>query len=72
MSHPNDIHDQLELYAVGALDHKELIEFDDHLTRCALCRTRAPALSEAVAALIPDSPPPYGTWVRIVSAIKGS
>ncbi|HEU4320640.1 MAG TPA: zf-HC2 domain-containing protein [Acidimicrobiia bacterium] len=69
MSHSNDIHDQLELYAAGALDDKELIAFDNHLSRCALCRSRTPALFEAVAALIPDSPPPDGTWDRIVSAI---
>lgn len=72
MSRPNDIHDQLELYAAGALDDNELIAFDNHLANCALCRSRTPALFEAVAALIPDSPPPAGTWSRIVSAIERS
>lgn len=70
MSHPSDIHDWLELYAVGALADEELIAFDNHLNSCALCRSRTPALFEAVAALIPDSPPPVETWSRIVSAIE--
>jgi hypothetical protein len=72
VSHPNDIHDQLELYAAGALDEEELLAFDDHLSRCALCRSRTPALFEALARLIPDSPPPDGTWGRIVSVIERS
>lgn len=72
MNQPADVHDQLELYAAGALNEEQLIAFDDHLERCALCRSRTPALFEAVAALIPDSPPPAATWSRIVAAIESS
>lgn len=72
MNHPADVHDQLELYAVGALDEEELIAFDDHLMLCALCRSRTPALFEAVAALVPDSPAPTAAWRRIVAAIEST
>ncbi len=70
MSDHTDFHDQLVLYAIGALTKAEMIEFDDHLQRCPECQTRIPRLFETVAALIPDSPPPKQTWSRILSAIE--
>jgi len=72
VSHTADLHDRLELYAAGALDTRELIEFDEHLSQCALCLSRTTAMFEVVAALTPDSPPPRNTWRRIVDAIANS
>lgn len=72
MTQRQEIHDQLELYAAGALEVHEMIAFDDHLVRCALCRSRAPALFETAAALIPDSPSPWTIWHRIVAGIEDS
>lgn len=70
MSEEFSIHDNLVLYATGALPDAEMIAFDDHLQRCHDCQTRAPRLFATAAELIPDSPPPERVWNRIVSAIE--
>lgn len=70
MTDRNPIHDDLELYAVGAMSSRELLEFDEHLRACGLCQSRAPRLFQTLAELIPDSPAPTHLWAKIVSAIE--
>lgn len=66
----DSIHDQLELYAAASLTPEEMVAFDEHLWRCALCQSQAPNALETVAAVIPDSPAPSRAWSRIVAAIE--
>lgn len=64
------IHEELELYAAGALSDREMLAFDDHLVRCGLCQSRMSNALEAIARLIPDSDPPPEAWSGIVAAIQ--
>lgn len=69
MSQKTKLHDQLELYAAGALTGAELDTFVMHLDTCHRCRTDLPVVMEAAASLIPDSPPPTHLWASISAAI---
>ena len=66
------LHDLLELYVVCALDGEELDTYVTHLDDCDVCTTRLPAVMEAAAAMIPDSPPPRHLWASISAAIGTS
>jgi len=48
------VRDELDAYALGALDRAEAERVAQHLSTCASCRNEAAALSEVVAA-IPDT-----------------
>ena len=70
-------HDQwLELadvYAAGALDGRELAEFEAHLaTDCAQCAARIRATREALALMarsLPEVPPPPALRARVLAAV---
>ena len=64
------LHDLVELYAEGALDGEELERYEAHLDDCDVCNEHLPVVMEAVAALIPDSPPPTHLWPLISAAIE--
>ena len=69
MNQKTNLHDQLELYAAGALAGAELDGFVVHLDNCHRCRADLPVVMEAAASLIPDSPPPIHLWAAISAAI---
>jgi hypothetical protein len=67
------VQDELEAYALGALDHASAERVASHLAVCQSCRTEAASLAEVVAAL-PDSvalrEPRAGLRERVLAAAR--
>ena len=65
--------EQADVYAAGALDGRELAEFEAHLaTGCAICAERLRETREALALLprsLPEVPPPPALRARVLDAI---
>ncbi len=62
-----------DVYAVGALDGRELAEFEAHLaTDCAQCAARIRETREALALMarsLPEVPPPPALRARVLAAV---
>lgn len=65
--------EQADVYAAGALDGQDLVEFEAHLaTGCAICAERLRETCEALTLLprsLPEVPPPPALRARILGAI---
>ena len=65
--------EQADVYAAGALDGQELVEFEAHLaTGCAICAERLRETREALTLLprsLPEVPPPPALRARVLEAI---
>ena len=65
--------EQVDVYAVGALDGRELTELEAHLaTGCAICAARLRETREALAAVpasLPPVPPPPALRARILERV---
>ena len=69
-------HDQwlelADIYAAGALDDRELAEFEAHLATCTQCPERIRETREAltlVARSLPEVPPPPALRARVLAAV---
>jgi anti-sigma-K factor RskA len=73
MSHDTRLEQAADVYALGALDGEELVEFESHLaTGCAACAARLRETREALAALpreLPEVPPPPALRTRLLERI---
>ncbi len=61
--------DLVPLYALDALEGRELHEFEAHLDSCPECSAELESQRSAVAALVPDGPAPSQVWDRIAGEI---
>ena len=57
------------LYALDALEGRELQDFEAHLGSCMECAAELAAQRAAVTALVPDAPAPTHIWDRIAEEI---
>ena len=71
-------HDQwlelADLYAVGALDGRELAEFEAHLATCAQCTERIRETRDALTLMarsLPEVPPSPALRARVLAAVAG-
>lgn len=65
--------DDLELYALGALDEPALARVTDHLAECPVCRAQAADLAgivDALAGTLPGRQPPQALRVRILDSAR--
>ncbi len=73
MSHDTRLEQAADVYALGALDGEELVEFETHLaTGCAACAARLREMREALAALprtLPPVPPPPSLRARVLERL---
>jgi anti-sigma-K factor RskA len=73
MSHDARLEQAADVYALGALDGQELVEFEAHLaTGCATCADRLRETREALAAMprsLPPVPPPPALRARVLERI---
>jgi len=71
MNHDQSL-EQADLYALGALDGRELAEFEAHLATCAICTERLRETREALVTLprsLPPVAPPPALRARIVERV---
>jgi anti-sigma-K factor RskA len=61
-----------DVYAVGALDGRELAEFEAHLATCAQCAARVRETRDALTLMarsLPEVPPPSALRARVLAAV---
>ena len=69
MTSHETIHEFVDLYALDALEDRELTTFESHLETCDDCQANLREARDALAALVPDQEPPTHLWSRIESAL---
>ena len=68
------LHDQVELYVLGALTPSERAQFETHLSTCDECRASVQALSrvaDALAQAVPQLEPPASLRTRVLTSVTG-
>ncbi|HEY7055559.1 MAG TPA: anti-sigma factor [Vicinamibacterales bacterium] len=68
------LHEQVELYALGALDASDRAAFEAHIGSCAECAAQLRSLSPVVEALghaVPQHDPPSALRARVLDAVAG-
>ena len=78
-----NVHDKLDtealeavsLYALGAMESKEIQAYEEHLTRCAACRSELDSMSKIVHEIglcAPEAEPPTGLKQRLIAKARAA